>query len=134
MYKAEDDLSSLLYIFAGIAILIACMGLLALSILSMQKRTKEIGIRKVNGATISEVMVLLNKDFIKWVAIAFVMATPIAYFVMHEWLENFAYKTDVSWWIFALAGVLALLISLLTVSWKSWKTAIRNPVEALRYD
>jgi len=137
MYKAEDDLSSLLYIFAGIAILIACMGLLALSMLSMlsmQKRTKEIGTRKVNGATISEVMVLLNKDFIKWVAIAFVMATPIAYFVMHEWLENFAYKTDLSWWIFALAGVLALLISLLTVSWKSWKTATRNPVEALRYD
>lgn len=134
MYKAEDDLTSILNIFAGIAILIACMGLLALSILSMQKRTKEIGIRKVNGATVFEVMILLNKDFIKWVAIAFVIATPIAYLVMYKWLENFAYKTNLSWWIFALAGVLALGISLLTVSWESWKTATRNPVEALRYD
>jgi putative ABC transport system permease protein len=134
MYKAEDDLTSILNIFAGIAILIACMGLLALAILSMQKRTKEIGIRKVNGATISEVMILLNKDFIKWVAVAFIIATPIAYFVMQKWLENFAYKTNLSWWIFPLAGILALVISLLTVSWKSWKTATRNPVEALRYE
>ena len=134
LYKAEDDLNSILNIFAGIAILITCMGLLALSILSMQKRTKEIGIRKVNGATISEVMILLNKEFVKWVAISFVIATPIAYFAMFKWLENFAYKTNLSWWLFALAGVFVLLIALLVVSWKSWVAATRNPIEALRYD
>lgn len=95
-----------------------------------KKRTKEIGIRKVNGAKISEILTMLNKDFIKWVAIAFVIATPIAYFVMHKWLENFAYKTDLSWWIFALAGLLALGVALLTVSWQSWRAATRNSVEA----
>jgi len=77
---------------------------------------------------------MLNKDFIKWVAIAFIIATPIAWYAMHKWLENFAYKTDLSWWIFALAGVLALGIALLTVSWQSWRAATRNPVEALRYE
>lgn len=99
-----------------------------------KKRTKEIGIRKINGAKTSEILTMLNKDFMKWVAIAFVIATPIAWYAMHKWLENFAYKTELSWWIFALAGVLALGIALLTVSWQSWKAATRNPVEALRYE
>jgi len=98
------------------------------------ERTKEIGIRKVNGAKIWEVMALLNKDFVKWVAIAFVIATPIAWYAMNKWLQNFAYKTELSWWIFALAGLLALGIALLTVSWQSWRAARRNPVEALRYE
>ena len=87
---------------------------------TVSKKTKEIGIRKVNGAKISEILIMLNIDFIKWVAIAFVIATPIAYYAMNKWLENFAYKTTLSWWIFALAGVLALGIALLTVSWQSW--------------
>ena len=77
---------------------------------------------------------MLNKDFIKWVAIAFVVACPIAYYAMNKWLENFAYKTTLSWWIFALAGLLALGIALLTISWQSWRAATRNPVEALRYE
>jgi putative ABC transport system permease protein len=97
-------------------------------------KTKEIGIRKVNGAKTSEILALLNKDFIKWVAIAFVIACPIAYYAMNLWLENFAYKTTLSWWIFVSAGVLALGIALLTVSWQSWRAATRNPVEALRYE
>jgi putative ABC transport system permease protein len=88
----------------------------------------------VNGAKISEILIILNKDFIKWVAVAFVIATPIAYFTMQKWLTTFAYKTELSWWIFALAGLLALGIALLTVSWQSWKAATRNPVEALRYE
>jgi putative ABC transport system permease protein len=117
-----------------IAILIACMGLFGLSSMLLNKRTKEIGIRKVNGAKISEVMVMLNREFVKWVVIAFVIATPIAYYTMNKWLENFAYKTELSWWIFALAGLLALGIALLTVSWQSWRAARRNPVEALRYE
>jgi len=79
-------------------------------------------------------MVLLNKDFVKWVAIAFVIASPIAWFIMYKWLENFACKTNLSWWIFALAGLLALGIALLTVSWQSWKAATKNPVEALKYE
>ena len=99
-----------------------------------EQRTKEIGIRKVNGANVEDILMLLNKDFIKWVAIAFVVACPIAYYAMNKWLENFAYKTTLSWWIFALAGVLALGIALLTVSWQSWRAATRNPVEALRYE
>jgi putative ABC transport system permease protein len=110
------------------------MGLFALSIFSINTRIKEIGIRKVNGARISEVLIMLNRDFVKWVVIAFVIATPIAWYVMHKWLENFAYKTELSWWIFALAGLLSLGIALLTVSWQSWKAATRNPVEALRYE
>jgi putative ABC transport system permease protein len=94
----------------------------------------QIDIRKVNGARISEVMVMLNKDFVKWVVIAFVIATPVAWYAMNKWLENFAYKTELSWWIFVLAGLLALGIALLTVSWQSWKAASRNPVEALRHE
>jgi putative ABC transport system permease protein len=102
--------------------------------LLLNSRVKEIGIRKVNGARITEILILLNRDFVKWVSIAFVIATPIAWFSMHKWLESFAYKTDLSWWIFALSGVLALGIALFTVSWQSWKAATRNPVEALRYE
>lgn len=117
-----------------IALFIACIGLFGLSSMLLGKRTKEIGIRKVNGARVSEVLVMLNKDFVKWVAIAFVIAAPIAWYAMNKWLESFAYKTELSWWIFALAGLLALLIALLTVSWQSWKAATRNPVEALRYE
>jgi hypothetical protein len=87
-----------------------------------------------NAGKVVEVMAMLNKDFIKWVVVAFMIATPVAYYAMRKWLENFAYKTSLSWWIFALAGVLALGIALLTVSWQSWKAATRNPVEALRYE
>jgi putative ABC transport system permease protein len=110
------------------------MGILGQIFLITIYRTKEIGIRKINGAKVSEVLVLLNRDFVKWVAIAFVIATPIAWYAMNKWLENFAYKTELSWWIFALAGLLALGIAFLTVSWQSWRAATRNPVEALRYE
>lgn len=117
-----------------ISVFLSMIGLFAISFQSSRYRTKEIGIRKVNGAKIFEVLVMLNRDFVKWVAIAFVIASPIAWYVMHKWLENFAYKTELSWWIFALAGLLAMGIALLTVSWQSWKAATRNPVEALRYE
>jgi putative ABC transport system permease protein len=97
-------------------------------------RTKEIGIRKVNGARTWEILSLLNKDFMKGVVFSILIATPLAWYAMNKWLENFAYKTELSWWIFALAGLLALGIALLTVSWQSWRAATRNPVEALRYE
>jgi len=133
-YKAETILSRILFAFSSIGILISIIGISALALFISQQRTKEIGIRKVNGAKISEILLLLNMSFIKWVAVSFVIATPIAWYVMNKWLENFAYKTSLSWWIFALAGLLALGIALLTVSWQSWKAATRNPVEALRYE
>jgi putative ABC transport system permease protein len=133
-YKAETVLSRILFTFSGIGLLISVIGISALSLFISQQRTKEIGIRKVNGAKVHEILAMLNKDFVKWVAIAFVIATPIAYYAMNKWLENFAYKTTLSWWIFALAGLLALGIALLTVSWQSWRAATRNPVEALRYE
>jgi putative ABC transport system permease protein len=134
LYKKETLFGKIIFIFSTIAILIACMGLFGLAAFFSEKRTKEIGIRKVNGAEITEVIRMLNKEFIKWVIIAFVIATPIAWYAMHIWVQSFAYKAELSWWIFGLAGVIALGISLLTVSWQSWKAATRNPVEALRYE
>lgn len=133
-YKKEEQLGKLIGVFTVIAILIACFGLFGLVSFASVQRQKEIGIRKVNGAKISEILTMLNKDFIRWVAIAFLIACPIAYYAMQKWLENFAYKTNLSWWIFAMAGLLALGIALLAVSWQSWKAATRNPVEALRYE
>ncbi|WP_347839401.1 FtsX-like permease family protein [uncultured Draconibacterium sp.] len=134
MYQQEEKRAASIRIIAIIAIFISCIGLIGLVEFSTKNRIKEIGIRKVNGAKVSEILSMLNKDFIKWVAIAFIIACPIAWYAMNKWLENFAYKTSLSWWIFALAGVLALGIALLTVSWQSWKAATRNPVEALRYE
>lgn len=133
-YKAETILLRILFSFSILGILISIIGISALSLFISQQRTKEIGIRKVNGAKIKEILMMLNKDFVKWVAIAFVIAVPIAWYAMHIWLQNFAYKTELSWWIFALAGVLTLSIALLTVSWQSWRAATRNPVEALRHE
>jgi ABC-type antimicrobial peptide transport system permease subunit len=117
-----------------VVILISCFGLLGLVILSASQKTKEIGIRKVNGAKVIEVMAMLNSDFIKWVSIAFVIASPIAWYAMNKWLQNFAYKTELSWWVFAVAGAVAVVVAVLTVSWQSWRAATRNPVEALRYE
>jgi putative ABC transport system permease protein len=133
-YAYEISTMRLLNILVFMSLLISSLGIFGLIMEISVQRTKEIGIRKVNGARISEVMTMLNRDFVKWVAIAFVIATPIAYYAMNKWLESFAYKTTLSWWIFALAGLLALGIALLTVSWQSWRAATRNPVEALRYE
>ena len=133
-YKKEKVQTQSVMFFSFMAVILAFMGLLGFVSLMLIQKTKEIGIRKVNGAKVTEVLAMLNKDFVKWVAIAFVIACPIAYYAMNKWLENFAYKTTLSWWIFALAGVLALGIALLTVSWQSWRAATRNPVEALRYE
>jgi putative ABC transport system permease protein len=134
MYEKEERLAKSITFFSIVAIVLTCMGILGQIYLVSLSRIKEIGIRKVNGARTFEILTMLNKDFVKWVGFAFVIATPIAYFAMHKWLENFAYKTSLSWWIFALAGLLALGIALLTVSWQSWRAATRNPVEALRYE
>lgn len=133
-YLSYKQLAQLGGISALLAIFIACLGLFALASYAVNKKVKEIGVRKVNGASIFEIVSMLNRGFVKWVFVAYILAFPIAYFAMHKWLANFAYKTELSWWIFALAGVLALGIALLTVSFQSWKAATRNPVEALRYE
>ncbi len=134
LYKKETQFQKLLTHAGWISIFIACLGLFGLSIFVAERRTKEIGIRKINGATVAEILALLNKSFVKWIIIAFFMATPVAYYAMSRWLENFAYKTALSWWIFVLAGIAALFVALVTVSWQSWRAARRNPVEALRYE
>ncbi|MFT3737607.1 MAG: ABC transporter permease [Breznakibacter sp.] len=134
LYNSESKISALFRGFSLVAIFIAGIGLFGLSLFIIDKRKKEIGIRKVNGSTVAEILALLNRDFVKWVAIAFVLATPVAWYAMHRWLQNFAYRTELNWWIFALSGLMALIVALLTVSWQSWKAATRNPIEALRYE
>lgn len=133
-YASEQLLLRLINAFSILAILIASMGLMGLSIFMTEKRTKEIGIRKVNGSSVYEIVKMLNIVFIKWLGLAFFIATPIAYYATQQWLQNFAYRTELSWWIFILAGVITLFIVLLTVSWQTFKVARRNPVEALRYE
>ena len=134
MYKKEDRFVRTIGLFALLAIAISCFGILGLAIFSSEQRTKEIGIRKVNGAHTFQIIRMLNKDFAKWVTIAFIIACPLAWYAMSKWLDNFAYKTELSWWIFALAGLIAMGIALLTVSFQSWRAATRNPVESLRYE
>ena len=131
-YNEDKAFGSAFQIFTILAIMIASMGLFGLTSYTCIQRKKEIGIRKVNGATISQILSLLNKDFVKWVGLAFIIAVPISWYAMHKWLQGFAYKTTMSWWIFALAGLTALAIALFTVSWQSFRAAVANPVDALK--
>jgi putative ABC transport system permease protein len=117
-----------------IALFITMIGLLAMARYSTARRTKEIGLRKVNGAEVMDILILLNKDFLKWVVIALVVAIPVSWYAVNGWLNSFAYRINLSWWVFAMAGSIALMIALATVSWQSWNTATRNPVDALRYE
>jgi putative ABC transport system permease protein len=132
--QKEKRLSQIYLLFTLIAVIITAAGIFTIAAYDAQRRTKEIGIRKVNGARIGEMMFMLNKDFLKLVLIAFLLACPITWYAMHQWLENFAYKTELSWWVFAAAGAIATVIALLTVSFQSWRAATRNPVESLRYE
>jgi len=117
-----------------ISLFLSMIGLFAVSYQKTLSRTKEIGIRKINGAKISDILKMINSDFFRWTIIAFFIAVPAAFYAMYKWLEDYAFKTDLSWWIFALSGLLVLTVSLLTVSWQSWRAATINPVEALRYE
>jgi putative ABC transport system permease protein len=131
-YHAEMLVGTLANVFACLAIFISCMGLFGLSMFMAEQRTKEIGIRKVIGASVSRIVTLLSRDFLVLVAIAFVIASPIAWWAMNSWLQDFAYKTAISWWLFPLAGLVALFIALATISFQAIKAAIANPVKSLR--
>ena len=132
LYKTEQRTSQLFTVFALISIVIACLGLFGLAAFTAEQRTKEVGVRKVLGASVVNIVALLSSDFLKPVLIAIVLAVPIAWFAMNRWLDNFAYKIDIEWWVFALAGLLAIGIALLTVSFQSIKAALMDPVKSLR--
>jgi putative ABC transport system permease protein len=131
-YEAETSLSNIINSFTIMAILISCLGLFGLAAFSAEQRRKEIGVRKVLGASVSGLAGLLSKEFVKLVGIAFVLATPLSWWIMNKWLEAFAYKVSISWWMFAIAGVLSIIIALLTVSFQAIKAALMNPVKSLR--
>ena len=132
MYAAETRLGTIFGIFAIVAIVIACLGLFALTAFTAEQRTKEIGIRKVLGASVSGIVLMLSKDFGKLVVIAFVLATPFAWWGIHKWLETYQYKVEIGWWVYALSGIAAFLIAWVTMSYQSIRAAISNPVNSLR--
>ena len=132
MYRAEQRIGTITITFAVLAILIACLGLFGLAAFMAEQRTKEIGVRKVLGASIPSIISLLSKDFLKLVFIAILIASPIAWYAMRQWLQDFEYKIEIEWWMFALAGLMAVGIALLTVSFQSIKAALMNPVRSLR--
>ncbi|AXY74874.1 ABC transporter permease [Paraflavitalea soli] len=132
LYKSEQRQGTIFTIFAGIAIAIACLGLFGLSAFAITQRIKEIGIRKVIGASVTSIVTLLSKDFLKLVAIATVIAFPIAWYAMHNWLQDFAYRSNMPWWIFLAAGIIAVIIALVTISIQAIKAATANPVKSLR--
>ena len=133
-YLREDQVSRMTTAFTFLGIFIACLGLFGLALFIAEQRTKEIGVRKVLGASVAGIIGLLTKDFTKWVLIANIIAWPIAYYVMNKWLQNFAYRINLEWWTFVLAGLVTLVIALMTVIYHSIKAAVVNPVKSLRYE
>ena len=132
MYKADIKTSRLVGVFSGIAIFLCCLGLLGLVSFTAEQKTKEIGIRKILGASVTNITTLLSKDFIIMVLIAIAIASPIAWLAMNKWLEEFVYRIHIAWWMFAGAGLLALLIAVSTISVQAIKAATANPVKSLR--
>jgi putative ABC transport system permease protein len=132
MYKGEDKLKTLLTLFTAITIFVSCLGLLGLAANAAERRKKELGVRKVLGATVNGLVILLSKDFVKLVLISLLLASPVAWYFMNEWLDNFPYRITISWWMFAVAGALAVVLALVTVGFQAVKAAISNPVDNLR--
>jgi putative ABC transport system permease protein len=131
-YADVEKWKQIILFSAILTIFISCIGLFGLSVLSAEKRTKEIGIRKVLGASVQQIVTALSTDFIKLVAISLIIATPLVYIAANTWLQNYPYRVEMSWWLFASAGILVMLIALFTVSFQSIKTAVANPVKSLR--
>jgi len=134
VYKSEQKMSNIFRLFSFITIFIACLGLFGLASFAAEKRTKEIGIRKVLGASVSGIIMLLSREFTKWVIVSNVIAWPIAFYTMNKWLQNFAYRTNLGIYIFILSGFIALVIAILTVSYQAFRSATVNPVDALKYE
>jgi ABC-type antimicrobial peptide transport system permease subunit len=132
LFRSENLIGKLSRWFAGLTIIISCLGLFGLAAYTAERRTKEIGIRKVLGATVNNIVQLLSQDFLKLVLIAAIIAFPLAWLVMYKWLNDFAYRVPINWWVFVAAGVLSCLIALFTVSFQAIKAAIANPVKSLR--
>ena len=134
MYKKEEDLAVLVNIFSILAVVISCMGIFGLSVYQSEQKIKEIGVRKVLGASVSEIVLLLTGSFSKWVLFANIIAWPVSYYLMHRWLQDFAYRIEITWWIFFLSGSIALLIALFTIIFQAIKAATANLTESLRYE
>jgi len=134
LYKSDEQFESIINSFSVVAIIIACLGLLGLISQNTESRIKEIGIRKILGATINSIVLILTQDLLKWVVLANAIAWPVAYYTMNKWLEDFAYRIEISWWMFVLSGGIALIIALATVSVQAIKAATANPVESLKYE
>jgi len=134
LYRSETHSAYIIRVFAIISIILSCLGTFGIIHFISRQKTKEIGVRKVHGAKIADVIKILNWSILRWIMIAYIIAVPLSYFLMKKYLQGFAYKTTLSWWIFIIAGVMVLGIALLTVSLQSWRAATRNPVEALRYE
>lgn len=134
LYTSEQQTQHIFSAFASIAIVIAALGLFGLSTFVVERRTKEIGIRKTLGASVPSVLYLLTKDFVQWVFVANILAWPIAWIAMHRWLANFAYRIEIQWWMFVLSGVIALTVAMITIGYQALKAATANPVESLRYE
>jgi putative ABC transport system permease protein len=133
-YRNEQLTSQLFNVFSLIAIFIGCLGIFGLAFYTCEQKSKEIAIRKVNGASTKSILGILSKDYVIWLGIAFIIACPIAWYAMHKWLQGFAYKTEISWWVFAIAGFVALMAAGIMVSWQSIRAAMQNPVDALKYE
>ena len=134
LYKAEQRTGEIFTVFSVLAIFIASLGLFGLAAFTAERRSKEIGIRKTLGASVPGIVYLLSKEFTRWVLLANVIAWPVAYFIMSKWLEDFAYRIEMGWWMFLFSGSIALVIALVTVSFHAIKTAMLNPVKSLRYE
>ena len=132
LYRSEQRIGELAWYFSIFAIIISCLGLFGLSAFTAEQRAKEIGVRKVLGASVQNLVVLLTKDFTKLVITAICIAIPLSWWLMNQWLSDFAYQSGMEWWIFALSGILAIVIAWLTVSWQSIKAALVNPVQSLK--
>ena len=132
LYTSEQKTGQIFITFALLAIVIACLGLFGLVTYAAEQRTKEIGIRKVLGANVANIVAMISKDFLKLVFIAFLFAFPLAWWAMNKWLQDFAYRVNMGWWIFFIAGAVAILIALLTVCFQAIKAAMANPVKSLR--
>ena len=131
-YKSDALFGKVFGVFAFLAILIACFGLLGLSAYNVLQRAKEIGIRKVLGASIQNILFMLSKDFLKLILVALLLAVPVGWFIMHEWLQDFAYRISISWWVFVVAGLISLGIAVLVITMQALRAAVENPVKSLR--